>query len=53
MFFCIRQMEFTDNIIDLLIEITHKIGVRAERKVDRELLKDFKKLMEKPIYFLK
>jgi TnpA family transposase len=43
-FFCVRQMEITDNIIDLLIEITHKIGVRAERKVDRELLKDFKKV---------
>ncbi|WZL75090.1 hypothetical protein QBE52_09805 [Clostridiaceae bacterium 35-E11] len=37
-FFCVRQME----IIDLLIEITHKIGVRAERKVDKELLKNFK-----------
>lgn len=39
-----REREITDNIIDLLIEITHKIGVRAERKVDRELLKDFKKV---------
>jgi len=46
-FFYVRQMEITDNIINLLIEITHKIGVRAERKVDRELLKDFKKVTGK------
>ena len=42
-----REREITDNIIDLLCEITHKIGVRAERKIDRELLRDFKKVSGK------
>jgi TnpA family transposase len=43
-FFWIRSREIIDNLIELLIQIVHRIGVRAERKVDREILKDFKKV---------
>jgi TnpA family transposase len=43
-FFLLRSMEITDNLIDLLIQLIHKIGVRAERKVDKELIKDFRKV---------
>jgi TnpA family transposase len=43
-FFWIRSREITDNLIKLLIQIIHRIGVRAERKVDKELLKDFRRV---------
>lgn len=43
-FFWLRCREITDNLIELLIQIIHRISVRAERKVDRELIKDFKKV---------
>ncbi|MEN8906986.1 MAG: Tn3 family transposase [Clostridiales bacterium] len=43
-FFWIRYREITDNLIELLIQIIHRISVRAERKVDKELIKDFKKV---------
>jgi len=46
-FFWIRSREITDNLIELLIQIIHRIGVRAERKVDKELLKDFKRVSGK------
>ena len=43
--FCyIRQREITDGLVELLIQIIHRITVRAERKVVKELLKDFKKI---------
>jgi hypothetical protein len=34
-----RQREITDTLVELLIHIAHRIGVRAEDKVDGELLK--------------
>lgn len=37
-----RQMEITDNLIDLLIQVIHNIGKRAENKVDKKLLEDLK-----------
>ena len=37
-FFWLRRREITDNLIELLIQIIHRIGVRAERKVEKELL---------------
>ena len=46
-FFWIRGREITDNLVDLLIQITHKIKVRAERKIDKEFIKDFKKVSGK------
>jgi TnpA family transposase len=39
--FChLRSQELTDNLVDLLIGIIHKIGVRAERKVEDEMIAD-------------
>ncbi len=43
-FFYLRGQEITDNLIELLTQIIHRISVRAERKVDKELLNDFKKV---------
>ncbi|TCO70421.1 Tn3 family transposase [Marinisporobacter balticus] len=43
-FFYLRGQEITDNLIELLTQIIHRISVRAERKVDKELLNDFKKI---------
>lgn len=35
-----RQHEIIDGLVDLLIQTVHKIGTRAETKVERELLED-------------
>ena len=43
-FFLTRQREITDNLIELLIQIIHRIGVRAERKIEKELLNDFRRV---------
>lgn len=43
-FFWLRYREITDNLIELLIQIIHRIGIRAENKVEKELLNDFKKV---------
>lgn len=46
--FCwLRLREVTDNLIDLLIRIIHGISRRAEKRVDTELIKDFKKVSGK------
>jgi hypothetical protein len=46
--FCwLRLRQVTDNLVDLLIAIIHGISRRAERKVDTELIKDFKKVTGK------
>ena len=42
-----RQHEITDNLIELLIHIAHRVGVRAEARVDSELMKYAKKIMGK------
>ena len=46
-FFTLRSMEITDNLTELLIQTIHRIGVRAERKVEKELLKDLRKVNNK------
>ncbi|WP_348761156.1 hypothetical protein [uncultured Salinisphaera sp.] len=38
----LRARSLTDDLVDLLIETIHRIGARAERKVERELLDDLK-----------
>ena len=39
--FClVRLREITDSLIDLLIQLVHKIGVRAEKKVNKVLFDD-------------
>lgn len=41
--FCIqRSQEITDNLIDLLIQIIQRLGTRAERRINTELIADFK-----------
>jgi hypothetical protein len=39
-----RQHEIIDGLIDLLIQIVHKIGTRAETRVERELLDDIRRV---------
>ena len=46
-FCCLRTQEITDKLVDLLIQIIHRIGARAERRVTKELLDDFKKVSGK------
>lgn len=43
-FFWLRCREITDNLIELLIQIIHRISVRAERKVEKQFINDFKKV---------
>jgi hypothetical protein len=43
-FVYLRARSLTDDLVDLLIETVHRIGARAERKVERELLADLKRV---------
>ena len=43
----LRGRALTDNLVDLLIETVHHIGARAERRVERELLDDLKRVTGK------
>jgi hypothetical protein len=46
--FCqLRQQEITDRLVDLLIQTVHRLGARAEQRVERELLRDFKQVNSK------
>ena len=46
-FVYLRARSLTDDLVDLLIETIHHIGARAERKVERELLADLKRVTGK------
>ena len=46
-FIHLRGRSLTDGLVDLLIETIHHIGARAERKVERELLDDLKRVTGK------
>src|SRR4029077_15445800 len=46
-FVYLRARSLTDDLVDLLIETIHQIGARAERKVERELLDDLKRVAGK------
>src|SRR4029077_1526969 len=46
-FVYLRARSLTDDLVDLLIETIHQIGARAERKVERELLNDLKRVNRK------
>jgi hypothetical protein len=39
-----RLREVTDGLVDLLVRIVHKIGARAERKVERAMVGDFRRV---------
>jgi TnpA family transposase len=46
--FCWQRMrEVTDNLVDLLIQIVHGISRRATKKVDAQLIQDFKRVSGK------
>ena len=46
--FCIqRRQEITDNLIELLIQIIQRISTRAERRINKELVDDFKQVTGK------
>jgi hypothetical protein len=43
----VRSAEITDALVDLLIELVHKIGARADRRVEKELTEDLKRVRGK------
>jgi TnpA family transposase len=43
----LRAQEITDDLIELLIQIIHRIGASAERRVERELLGTMKRVTSK------
>jgi TnpA family transposase len=46
--FCtLRSQEISDTLVDVLLELVHRLGTKAERKVERELLADLKKVTGK------
>ena len=47
----IRRREITDDLVDLLIHVVHKIGARADKKVTKELVQNFKKVRNKDSVF--
>ncbi|SMO57809.1 Tn3 family transposase [Melghirimyces algeriensis] len=46
-FFWSRAQEITDSLVELLITIVHNIRIRSERKVERELLHEVKRVRGK------
>jgi hypothetical protein len=42
-----RSREITDGLVDLLIQVVHKISVRAEKRVEKELLSDLRQVSGK------
>lgn len=46
-FVYLRTRSLTDDMVDLLIATIHRIGARAERKVEKELLEDLKRVSGK------
>jgi hypothetical protein len=39
-----RRRELTDSLVDVLLELIHRIGARAERKVEKAFLEDLKRV---------
>ena len=48
-----RRKEIIDGLIDLLIQVVHRIGARAEKKVVETLLEDFRKVHGKATLLFK
>lgn len=43
--FCVlRSQELTDTLVDVLLQLIHRISSKAERRVEQELLEDFKRV---------
>lgn len=46
--FCtLRSQEISDTLVDVLLDLVHRLSTKAERKVERELLADLKKVTGK------
>ena len=43
----LRAQEITDGLVDLLIQLVHKIDVRAEKRVEAEYLNEFRRVSNK------
>lgn len=43
----LRAQEITDGLVELLIQIVHKIDVRAEKRVEQEYANEFKRIANK------
>ena len=43
----LRGQEITDNLVDLLIDTVHRIGAKAEERIERELIEDLKRVAGK------
>ncbi|MGH8808131.1 MAG: DUF4158 domain-containing protein, partial [Noviherbaspirillum sp.] len=48
-----RRREILDGLVELLIQIVHRIGVSAERRVEKELLNDFRAVRGKTTLLFK
>jgi hypothetical protein len=49
-FYCMqREAEIVDGLVDLLLQITHRITVRAERRIVQDLLDDFQQVQGKTL----
>lgn len=46
-FCCSRSAEITDDLVECLILIVHRLSTRAERKIDKELLEELKRVSGK------
>jgi hypothetical protein len=44
-----REAEIVDGLVDLLLQITHRITVRAERRIVQDLLDDFQQVQGKTL----
>lgn len=47
-FCCSRSQEITDSLVELLVQIIHRIYVNAERRVNKQLVEEFKQVSGKP-----
>jgi TnpA family transposase len=47
----LRRQEITDNLVELLIDIVHAIGARAEKKVTQQFVAEFRKVEGKNALF--
>ncbi|TDP33018.1 Tn3 transposase DDE domain-containing protein [Nocardia ignorata] len=43
----VRSAEITDALVDLLIELVHKVNTRADRRVEKELTEDLRRVRGK------
>lgn len=52
-FFYSRRSEIVDGLVELLVQIIHRLSVKAERKVTKTLMQDFRKVYGKDILLMR